>query len=370
MPGRRHAYPARVRFEIAETDLASYRRAADFLNVNSVDVLCVQHEYGIFGGKAGSHVLALLRELRMPIVTTLHTILARAEPAAARSHGRADAALGAAGRHERARARRCSATVHGVPRDKIDLHPARHLRCVRSTGRSKDQLGVEGKTVILTFGLLSPDKGIEHVIDALPAILARHPETVYIVLGATHPHVKEHHGETYRLMLEARAQRLGVDASMIFHNRFVSQDELTEFLAAADIYITPYLKPEQITSGTLAYAVGAGKAVISTPYWYAQRAARRRARHPGAVARLRSDRARGHRAPRRRRASGSRCGERAAAYGRDMTLAGGGARATSTASSARAPSTRDRLRTAFQAQTLAQSAGRAARAQPRSPARA
>jgi hypothetical protein len=124
--------------------------------------------------------------------------------------------------------------------------------------------------VILTFGLLSPDKGIENVIDALPAILARHPDTVYIVLGATHPHVKEHHGETYRLMLESRAHRLGVDGSTIFHNRFVSRRELAEFLAAADLYVTPYLKPEQITSGTLAYAVGSGKAVISTPYWYAR----------------------------------------------------------------------------------------------------
>ena len=137
-------------------------------------------------------------------------------------------------------------------------------------GRSKDRLGVDGKTVILTFGLLSPDKGIEYVIDALPAILAVHPETVYIVLGATHPHVVEREGEAYRLMLEARGQQLGVGGSMIFHNRFVSQDELTEFLSAADIYITPYLQPEQITSGTLAYAVGAGKAVISTPYIYAR----------------------------------------------------------------------------------------------------
>jgi len=135
---------------------------------------------------------------------------------------------------------------------------------------TRNQLGVEGKSVLLTFGLLSPDKGIEHVIDALPAILERFPETVYIVLGATHPHVKERHGETYRLMLESRAKKLGVDSHMIFHNRFVSQTELTEFLSAADIYVTPYLKPEQITSGTLAYAVGSGKAVISTPYWYAR----------------------------------------------------------------------------------------------------
>jgi len=158
--------------------------------------------------------------------------------------------------------------VHHVPEGKIDRIP-HGIPSFPSSGPSKDLLGVEGKSVILTFGLLSPDKGIEHVIDALPAILASHPDTVYIVLGATHPHVKAHDGETYRLMLENRAQRLGVDNNIIFHNRFVSQGELTRFLSAADIYITPYLKPDQITSGTLAYAVGAGKAVISTPYWYA-----------------------------------------------------------------------------------------------------
>ncbi len=135
---------------------------------------------------------------------------------------------------------------------------------------SKNRIGVEGRPLILTFGLLSPDKGIEHVIDALPTILAHYPDVVYIVLGATHPHIVERHGETYRLVLEERAKRLGVDGNVIFHNRFVSQSELSEFLAAADIYITPYLNPEQITSGTLAYALGAGKAVISTPYRYAK----------------------------------------------------------------------------------------------------
>lgn len=266
--GKRHAYPAQVRFEVAESDLASYRRAADFLNVNTVDVMCVQHEYGIFGGKAGSHVLDLLRELRMPIVTTLHTILGNPNPLQRRAMDEITqlserlvvmSARGAALLRE----------VHGVPEHKIDLIP-HGIPSVPGAPGSKDQLGVTGKWVLLTFGLLSPDKGIEHVIDALPAILAQYPETVYIVLGATHPHVKEHHGETYRLMLENRARRLGVDSSIIFHNRFAAQDELMEFLSAADIYITPYLQPDQITSGTLAYAVGSGKAAISTPYVYAR----------------------------------------------------------------------------------------------------
>ena len=266
--GRRHAYPSTVRFEIDETDTASYRRAADYLNVNTVDLVSVQHEYGIFGGKAGSHVLVLLRELRMPIVTTLHTILAKPDPLQRHTMeelvGLSErivvmSASGAALLHE----------VYGVPERQIDLIP-HGIPDVPFESDSKQQLGVEGKWVLLTFGLLSPDKGIEHVIDALPAILASHPETVYIVLGATHPHVKERDGETYRIMLENRARRLGVDSSIIFHNRFVSQDELNEFLSAADIYITPYLQPQQVTSGTLAYALGAGKAVVSTPYPYAR----------------------------------------------------------------------------------------------------
>ena len=266
--GRRHNYPPRVRLQIAENDVASYRQAADFLNANTIDVVCVQHEYGIFGGKAGSLVLPLLRELRRPIVTTLHTILAEPNPlqrAAMDEITRVSARLVVMSRLGASLLRE----VHGVPEEKIDFIP-HGIPDVASARLDKEQLGVGGKSVILTFGLLSPDKGIEHVIDALPAVIARVPNAVYIVLGATHPHVKERHGEAYRIMLENRAKKLGVDAHVIFHNRFVSQTELTEFLAAADIYVTPYLKPEQITSGTLAYAVGSGKAVISTPYWYAR----------------------------------------------------------------------------------------------------
>ena len=265
--GQRYAYPERVRFDIAATDVASYRRAAEFLNVSSVDLVSVQHEYGIFGGKAGSHVLALLRDLRMPIVTTLHTILA--EPNADQRLVMDELTQ----LSERLvvmsdRGASLLRDVHGVRAEKIDVIP-HGIPGLPSAGQCKAQLGVQGKSVILTFGLLSPDKGIEHVIDALPAILERYPDTLYIVLGATHPHVKERDGETYRVMLENRARRLGVDSSMIFHNRFVSQPELVEFLSAADIYITPYLNREQSTSGTLAYAVGAGKAVVSTPYLYA-----------------------------------------------------------------------------------------------------
>lgn len=266
--GQHYAYPPRVRFEVAESDIASYRVAADFLNANRIDVVSVQHEYGIFGGKAGDYLLTLLRKLRMPIVTTVHTILGAPDSMQRRAMNeiaRLSRRLVVMSDHGAALLH----NVHGVPEDKIDIIP-HGIPSVPFSGRSKKQLGIEGKSMIFTFGLLSPDKGIEHVIEALPAILARYPDTVYVVLGATHPHIKERYGESYRESLERRAQGLGVESSMIFHNRFVSRGELVKFLSAADIYVTPYLNPEQSTSGTLAYAVGSGKAVISTPYLYAR----------------------------------------------------------------------------------------------------
>jgi glycosyltransferase involved in cell wall biosynthesis len=266
--GKEYDYPDRVRFELTESDLASYHRAADFLNVNDADVLSVQHEYGIYGGKAGAHLLSLLRELRMPIVTTLHTILAEPTPEQRLVMDELCATS------ERvvvmsAKGAELMGQVHNVPARKIDLIP-HGIPVLPDAFHSKNKLGVQGRSVILTFGLLSPDKGIEYVIDALPAIAKRFPDVVYIVLGATHPHVKENDGETYRLMLEGRAHRLGVDGNVVFHDRFVSHAELVQFLSAADIYVTPYLNPQQITSGTLAYAIGAGKSVISTPYRYAR----------------------------------------------------------------------------------------------------
>ncbi|NOZ27922.1 MAG: glycosyltransferase [Chloroflexi bacterium] len=263
-------YPPRVRFELQENDLTSYRRAADFLNINNVDLVCLQHEYGIFGGPAGSHILALLRELRMPVVTTLHTILRepdRNQRRVLEEIARLSDRLVVMSE----RSREFLQTIYGVPEEKIDLIP-HGIPDVPFVDPNfyKDQFGVEGQLVLLTFGLLSPNKGIENVIKALPAILTRYPNVVYIVLGATHPHVRRREGETYRLALQRLARALGVGKNVIFHNRFVSLEELIEFIGAADIYITPYLNREQIVSGTLAYTVGAGKAVISTPYWYAE----------------------------------------------------------------------------------------------------
>jgi glycosyltransferase involved in cell wall biosynthesis len=265
-----YEYPPRVRFELSEKDIRSYRRAADFLNINNVDLVCLQHEYGIYGGRAGSHIIALLQELRMPIVTTLHTILSDPNP----DHLRVLKEIAALSDRLAVMSERGVTflrDIYGVSIDKIDCIP-HGIPDVPFVDPSfhKDLFGVEGKIVLLSFGLLSANKGIENVINALPAILARHPNVVYIILGATHPHVLLNEGETYRLSLQWLAQEKGVEGQVIFYNRFVSLEELIEFISAADIYITPYLNAAQITSGTLAYTLGAGKAVISTPYWYAE----------------------------------------------------------------------------------------------------
>jgi glycosyltransferase involved in cell wall biosynthesis len=265
-----YAYPARVRFVLAEKDINSYLRAADFLHTNNVDLVCLQHEYGIFGGRAGSHILPLLRELRMPIVTTLHTILQNPNPDQRRALEEVAALSDRLVVMSKRGAEFLQEIYHVLP-EKIDLIP-HGIPDVPFVDPSfhKDLFGVEGKIVLLSFGLLSANKGIENVIAALPAILARYPNVVYIVVGATHPHVMRHEGETYRLSLQWMAQEKGVEGQVIFYNRFVSLKELVNFIGAADIYITPYLNPAQIVSGTLAYTLGAGKAVISTPYWYAE----------------------------------------------------------------------------------------------------
>ena len=265
-----YAYPTRVRFELTEKDINSYLRAADFLHTNNVDLVSLQHEYGIFGGRAGSHILALLRELRMPVVTTFHTILEKPDP----DHRRVLEEVAALSDRLVVMSKRGAEFLHqiyGVLPEKIDLIP-HGIPDVPFVDPSfhKDLFGVEGKLVLLSFGLLSANKGIENVIAALPAILARYPNVVYIILGATHPHVLRHDGETYRLSLQWMAQEKGVEGQVIFYNRFVSLEELVKFIGAADIYITPYLNSAQIVSGTLAYTLGAGKAVISTPYWYAE----------------------------------------------------------------------------------------------------
>ncbi len=265
-----YEYPSRVRFELTEKDIESYRRAADFLNFNNVDMVSLQHEYGIFGGRAGSYILTLLRELRMPVVTTLHTILQNPNPDQRRV---LQEIISLSDRVVVMSERGVEflKSVYQVPEEKIDLIP-HGIPDVAFMDPSfhKDLFGVEGKSVLLSFGLLSANKGIENVISALPMILEKYPNVVYMVVGATHPHVIQNEGETYRLSLQWLAHEKGVEANVIFYNRFVSLDELVQFISASDIYITPYIDVAQITSGTLAYTLGAGKAIISTPYWYAE----------------------------------------------------------------------------------------------------
>jgi glycosyltransferase involved in cell wall biosynthesis len=263
-------YPDRVRFELAQQDLRAYYRAADFVNLSNTDLVSVQHEYGIFGGPSGSHLLTLLRDLRVPVVTTLHTIL-REPDRQQRTVLTELAQLSDRLVVMSERGATFLRDVYDIPAEQIDVipHGIPDVPFLDSSFH-KDLLNAEGKMVLLTFGLLSQNKGIEHVIAAMPAILERHPNLVYIVLGATHPHVRQHEGERYRLMLQRLAHEMGVAEHVVFYDRFVELEELMRFIGAADIYITPYLNPDQIVSGTLAYAVGAGKAVISTPYWYAE----------------------------------------------------------------------------------------------------
>jgi RNA polymerase sigma factor (sigma-70 family) len=262
-------YPAEVQFEIFEPDVRAYRRAANFLNLANADVLCVQHEFGIFGGSEGSHVLALLREVSMPIVTTLHTILRNPTPEQRRTFEevlRLSHRLVVMSK----KAADFLREIYHVKEAKVDLIP-HGIPDIPFTDSNvyKEKFGVGGKQVVFTFGLLSPNKGIENVLNALPGVVANFPNVVYIILGATHPNLVRDKGEAYRLSLERLVKENGLENHVIFFDRFVESEELTKFIGAADIYITPYLNVEQITSGALAYGFGAGKAVVSTPYWHA-----------------------------------------------------------------------------------------------------
>ena len=265
-----YRYGPRVAFEVNEKRLAEYRLAADFLNMGPGGVLSVQHEYGIYGGDHGAHVLELLRRLRMPAVATLHTVLKdpseRQKEVLTELAQLCDKVVVMADR-----AYEFLTDIYKVPREKIALIPhGIHEVPFVDPAFYKDQFGVEGRKVILTFGLLSPGKGLEAMIDALPAVVQKHPDVTYVVLGATHPGILAQSGEDYRIGLQSQAKKLGVDKHVKWFNKFVETDELMEFLGCADLYVTPYLNEAQITSGTLAYALGAGKATVSTPYWHAQ----------------------------------------------------------------------------------------------------
>ena len=265
-----YAYPDIVKFELRQEHPIDYSRAAEFLNFSRIDIVSLQHEYGIYGSEYGANVLTFLRDLNRPVVVTCHTVLEKPLPE------QRDVLVEIAAHAQKLvvmsqRAFGFLESAYGIPRDKIAFIPhGIHDTPFIDPSYFKDKFGVEGRRVLLTFGLLTPNKGIEHMIEALPRIVARHPKTTYVVLGATHPAVVRKSGESYRLSLQRRVRELGLEEHVLFHPLFVETEELLEFLGATDIFVTPYLHLEQITSGALAYAMGAGKAVVSTPYWHAE----------------------------------------------------------------------------------------------------
>jgi glycosyltransferase involved in cell wall biosynthesis len=268
--GQIYEYPAAVAFEVKDDNIDAYVRAADFLNAGRFDAVCLQHEFGIFGGEAGAHILVLLSRLTMPVVTTFHTVLAKPTDAQRAVLERiveasSKVVVMAKKGHELLR------SVYRVPDDKIEViaHGIPDVAFVGSDA-AKAKLGFDGRSVILTFGLLSPNKGIEVMIDAMPSILKRRADAVYVVLGATHPNLVRDQGESYRESLMARVHELGVEKHVVFLDQFVDQARLLEFISMCDVYVTPYLNEAQMTSGTLAYSFGLGKPVVSTPYWHAR----------------------------------------------------------------------------------------------------
>lgn len=267
--GEDRRYPDRVVEHLTQNDRASYRRTAEFVNAYPCDVLNIQHEYGLFGGTDGEWIVDLIEAVRKPVVTSLHTVLPDPTP-----------------EHLRIARRICATSTrvvvlsetgrdllidrYGVDREKIRViyHGVPDVP-FRDTAEPKRRLGLDGRTTISTFGLISRGKGVEYAIDAMQAVVAAHPEALYLVLGQTHPMVRRSEGESYRRELEARIAEYGLADNVKLVDKYLSYDELLDYLSASDMYLTPYLDMSQIVSGTLAYAVGCGKAVISTPYLYA-----------------------------------------------------------------------------------------------------
>ena len=259
-----------VRYQILKENRQSYLDAAKFVNNSSIDIVSIQHEYGIFGGEDGEYVLDFLENLEKPAVATLHTVLRQPSP----NQKRILQAMG-----ERCEVavtmiktgRQILLDVYGLDPKKATVIPHGVPNVHRLSASSvKRALGIANAHVLSTFGLINRGKGIEYVIRAMPKILEKHPNTVYLVLGETHPGVRKHEGESYRNTLNDIVSQLGLEEHVRFNNRFLSLNELVRYLCATDVYITPYLNKDQICSGTLAYAVGCGKAIVSTPYLYAE----------------------------------------------------------------------------------------------------
>lgn len=263
-------YPPMVHFGVLANNPRDYPRAADYINLSKVDLVCLQHEFGIFGGPRGIYVADLLRDLKKPVVSTLHTVLP--DPDAQRKRAMAEVAeLSDALVVMSAKCIDFLEEHYGVCRDKVHvIHHGVPDAPPGTREEHKARWGLSGRTVLMTFGLLHSGKGIEYMVEAMPEVVAHFGDVVYVVLGATHPPVKRREGEKYRFGLKRRARELGVEDNVVFYDRFVTLEELISFLAACDIYVTPYLDMNQVVSGTLAYAMGLGRPVVSTPYYYAR----------------------------------------------------------------------------------------------------
>ena len=269
-PAETYNYPEEVVFQIERDKIEDYYRAADYINQSDVDIVCLQHEFGLFWGNAGDYIFALLSEINKPVITTLHTVIRDPEPAYRESTEKLIKYS------EKLIVMSQTAVemlkdVYNAPEEKIEVifhglpdYPFNNCE------KYKKILNLKGSPLILTFGLLSQNKGIESMLEALPEVVNQYPDLVYLILGATHPVIKKNFGEAYRHYLKSKVSELGLENNVLFHDKFVEKEELCNYILASDIYVSPYLSREQIVSGALTYAIGMGKAIVSTPYWYAQ----------------------------------------------------------------------------------------------------
>jgi glycosyltransferase involved in cell wall biosynthesis len=263
-------YPKEVKRQVPKSDLQSYLDAADFINSSQAHVLSLQHEYGIFGGPDGEFVLSFLERLNIPFITTLHTVLFAPSPNQKRVVQRIGE-LASAMVVMVKMGKEMLVNSYGIPPEKIVVIPHGVPNVHRTSAVAvKRSLGIVDRQVISTFGLINRGKGIEYAIQAMPRILEKHPNALYLVLGETHPGVRNYEGESYRQELLKLVSALGLDRHVRFNNRYLTLEELVKYLCATDVYLTPYLNKDQIVSGTLAYALGCGRAVVSTPYLYAE----------------------------------------------------------------------------------------------------
>jgi len=262
-------YPKEVIFEVSQDEKESFREAADFVNQSSADVVIIQHEYGIFGGDDGSYVLEFANHLKKPFVATTHTVLL--EPTFGQKN--VLSRLGAAANGIVCMTKRSAkllSKVYSVPEHKIRVIP-HGVPFFEPKGRDelKQKYGYTGRTIVSTFGLIGPGKGIENCIKAISELVPHHPDILYLVLGKTHPNIIKKYGESYRASLVSLVEELGLTDNVKFINEFLSLDKLGDYLYMTDVYVTPYPNKNQAVSGTLTYAVGCGRAIVSTPYEYA-----------------------------------------------------------------------------------------------------